>query len=81
MRLRTMGMGTIVGEIGFHTDIPRSATVIADQETVAYRLSRKSMHDMKQYDPELAFAFQELMLRLMTERLSATNRELAALNR
>jgi SulP family sulfate permease len=81
MRLHTPGAGTIVGELGFYLDVPRSASVIADFNTIAYRLTRRAMEEMKAKDPELAIAFDELMLRVVAERLVATNRTLAALNR
>jgi SulP family sulfate permease len=81
MRVHTPGAGTIVGELGFYLDVPRSASVIADFNTVAYRLTRRGMDEMKSKDPELAIAFDEMMLRVVAERLVTTNRTLAALNR
>lgn len=81
VRVQTPSMGTIVGELGFYIDAPRSASVIADDRTVAYRLTRAAMQEMKTRDPELAIAFNELMLQVIAERLVTTNRELLALNR
>jgi sulfate permease, SulP family len=81
VRVQTPSMGTIVGELGFYIDAPRSASVIADEKTVAYRLTRAKMREMKTNDPELAIAFNELMLGVIAERLVTTNRELLALNR
>lgn len=81
VRLRTLGTGTIVGELGFYMDVKRSASVIADMETIAYRLTRDRMQAMKTEAPELAIAFNEFMLRVISERLVANNRELGALNR
>jgi SulP family sulfate permease len=81
VRVQTPSMGTIVGELGFYIDAPRSASVVADDRTIAYRLTRAAMQDMKTSDPELAIAFNELMLQVIAERLVTTNRELLALNR
>jgi SulP family sulfate permease len=81
MRIHTPGPGTIVGELGFYLDVSRSASVIADLNTVAYRLTQRAMEEMKVKDPELAIAFNDLMLRMVAERLVATNRTLMALNR
>jgi SulP family sulfate permease len=81
MRVHTPGAGTIVGELGFYLDVPRSASVVADFNTIAYRLTRRAMQEMREKDSELAFAFDELMLRVIAERLVATNRTLAAFNR
>jgi sulfate permease, SulP family len=81
VRVQTPSMGTIVGELGFYVDAPRSASVVADMKTIAYRLTRESMRQMKANEPELAIAFNELMLQVIAERLVTTNRELMALNR
>lgn len=81
VRVQTPSMGTIVGELGFYVDAPRSASVVADMKTIAYRLTRDSMRQMKMNDAELAIAFNELMLQVIAERLVTTNRELMALNR
>lgn len=81
VRLRSSAMGTIVGEVSFYLDTKRTASVIADMPTVAYRLARSAMMEMKNKNPELVLAFNEMMLGLMSERLAASNRELAALNR
>jgi SulP family sulfate permease len=81
VRMQTPSMGTIVGELGFYIDAPRSASVVADARTIAYRLTRAAMREMKAKDPELAIAFNELMLQVIAERLVATNREVLALNR
>ena len=81
VRMQTPSMGTIVGELGFYIDAPRSASVVADARTIAYRLTRDAMRAMKAQDPELAIAFNELMLQVIAERLVATNREVLALNR
>ncbi len=81
MRLRTMSMGTIVGEMGFYLGSRRSASVIADLPTIAFRLSRGKLEIMKTENPELAIVFNELMVRIVSERLAATNLEIAALNR
>jgi sulfate permease, SulP family len=81
VRLQTLSPGTLVGEVGFFLDSPRSASVIADRRTVAYRLSRSAMLTMQENDPELALAFKDLIIRLVSERLSAADREIVALNR
>jgi SulP family sulfate permease len=81
VRMQTPSMGTIVGELGFYLDVPRSASVIADMNTIAYRLTRQAMQEMKAKEPELAIAFNDLMLQVIAERLVSTNREIVALNR
>jgi SulP family sulfate permease len=81
VRVRTSGAGTVVGELSFYMDLPRSASVIADINTLAYRLTQSAMAELKVKDPELATAFNELMLRVIAEQLTANIRTLTALNR
>lgn len=81
MRLRSHGMGTIVGELGFFLNIPRSTSVISDLNTIAYSLNAQALESMMEKDPALAVAFHSLMVRLLSERLVASTGELAALNR
>jgi SulP family sulfate permease len=81
VRLRTLGMGTAVGELGLYLDERRSASVIADMPSIAHRLTRQTLDEMRQKDPELAAAFHELIVRLVSERLAAANRSIEALHR
>ncbi|HVZ14067.1 MAG TPA: SulP family inorganic anion transporter, partial [Bauldia sp.] len=43
IRLATIGPGAIVGEVAFYLGEERSASVIAEQDLIAWRLSRTSM--------------------------------------
>lgn len=81
MRIKTLDMGTIIGELGLYLNVPRSASVTADAPTRVYRLTAEALEKMKTEDPELVIAFNELMVRLVAERLIASNGEIAALNR
>jgi sulfate permease, SulP family len=80
LRLQTLGMGTIVGELGFFLGEQRTASVIADDYSLVYALHRERLAAMKQAEADLWQTFNEWMLRVVCERLAATNRELAALN-
>jgi SulP family sulfate permease len=74
MRLQTMGLGTIVGELGLYLGSTRSASVIADVPTVAYRLTKEALQKMKEKEPKLAATFHEVIVLLLSERLVAVNR-------
>ena len=63
-----------VGEIAMYLGIPRSASVVADRSTVAYRLSARSLERMKSEHPELVAEFHQYMARLLAERLSDANK-------
>jgi SulP family sulfate permease len=68
-RLRTLGPGTVVGELGFYLGTKRTASVIADSPATAYRLTRSALARMRESEPELAAAFHEFMVRTLSEKL------------
>ena len=79
LRLRTMGAGTMVGELGLYLGVPRTASVITDQPTTYFRLTRDTLHEMRRHDPALASALDEFMLHLLAERLVSLNKTVEAL--
>lgn len=79
IRLNTRTVGTSVGELGFYRHTPRSASIIADVDTVVYRLNTQCFEKMKDEDTELLIAFHELMLKILSERLVSASREIGAL--
>jgi SulP family sulfate permease len=79
LRLRTMGAGTIVGELGFYLGAPRSASVVTQEACVVYRLTRSALQDMTTQEPAVATAFHELVARLLAERVVNGNAGVAAL--
>jgi SulP family sulfate permease len=81
LRLRSMVGHTIVGEMGLYRTLPRSASVRADQPTIAYRMSLQALTQMEKDDPELAYAFHKLVIRTLAARLDFANREVASLQR
>ena len=81
VRLRTLGLGTAVGELGLYLGTTHTASVIADSKVIAYRLTRTALVDMKEQAPELAAAFHEFVARLLSERLAAMTRTLEGMLR
>jgi SulP family sulfate permease len=79
MRLRTMGAGTVVGEIGLYLDQQRLASVVTEEPCTIYRLSTEALHKMERENPALAAAFHEFMVRVLAERVTQQNRTLRAL--
>jgi len=79
IRLRRMMGYTIVGEMGFYRQVPRTATVIAEEPSVVYRLTRESFDRMQAQDPTAASVFHKLIIRLLSDRLEFANREISAL--
>jgi SulP family sulfate permease len=56
MRFRTAGAGTLMGEVSFYRGIPRTASVIADEATIVYKLTRSALETMQEHDPKIAAA-------------------------
>jgi SulP family sulfate permease len=79
IRLRRMVGHTVVGEMGFYRGVPRTASVVAEEPTVIYRLTRAAFDKMQEEDPTAAAALHKLIIRLLSDRLEFANREIAAL--
>jgi len=79
VRLRTLGPGTTVGEIGLYLDATRSANVLADEPTTAMKLSADALEVMRQKDPALLAAFHEMIARQLSEWIVQSDRGLRAL--
>jgi sulfate permease, SulP family len=73
MRLRSLTVGTMIGEIGLYLNQPRNASAVADEVTQAYVLSAGKLHMMESRDPHLANALHHAIAALLAERLTATN--------
>ena len=77
--LRTLTTRTVVGEMGFIRCVPRSATVVTQGPATLYTLSRAAFDQLRRERPDLAAAFDDLLLRTLAERLTVTERISAAL--
>jgi sulfate permease, SulP family len=80
LRLKSMGAGTVVGEIAFYLGVPRSASVVALEPTTAHRLSSARLRDMQRDEPTLATIFHHHMARTLATKVVDTNRLVGALN-
>jgi sulfate permease, SulP family len=78
-RVRKMGPGTIIGEIGLYLNFPRTADVITEKPCVIYGLFRENMNLMNINEPKIAAAFHDFMARLLADRLVHTDRILRTL--
>ncbi len=79
-RLRSISKMTVVGEIGIYLETQRSATVIVDEATVCYQLSRQALAQMQQNEPQLASAFHSFIVRTLASRLTFANTQIEALS-
>jgi SulP family sulfate permease len=69
IRLETMSAGRVVGELGFYLGRPRTASVVADEISKIYVLSRTELQEMETADPEAASAVHRLIIHLLAERV------------
>ena len=81
IRLETMQGGRTVGELGFYLGAPRSASVIVDQPSVIYVLSKEALKKMEAQDPEIASIFHRAMVLLLSERVTHLSRTVGTLER
>ncbi|MEK6256663.1 MAG: SulP family inorganic anion transporter [Chloroflexota bacterium] len=79
VRLRSMGPGTMIGELSFYLNLPTSASVVTDTDTTVYQLSKNDLRKMEEEIPHAAAGFHKLVTLLMGERLLNTTRTLRAL--
>jgi sulfate permease, SulP family len=79
VRLRTMGPGTVVGELGLYLNFPSTASVVTVKQSVFFRLTVESLCTMEEKEPELAAAFHRFIIHHMGERLAYTNQLLQVL--
>jgi sulfate permease, SulP family len=70
IRLETMRGGQVVGEIGFYLGVQRTASVVADEPSVIYRLSMARLRQLERENPETAVTFHNLIACLLAERAS-----------
>jgi SulP family sulfate permease len=81
VRVRSLGRHTTIGEMGLITGRPRSATVQAETDTVAYELGADTFRQFKTAHPALAQALLTYVIGVMAERLAYASRVIGVLQR
>ncbi|MGA9867566.1 MAG: SulP family inorganic anion transporter [Acetobacteraceae bacterium] len=79
LRVRRIATYTVVGEMGFFRHSMRSATVSSEGPTSLFTLTRDNFDRLRRERPDLAFAFEDFMIRNLSDRLASLNREVTAL--
>ena len=69
----------MVGEMGLFLKQARTATVVASEPSVLYKLSLEAHNRMIQEDPELAFYLYQWIGRVLSTRLAENNSTLEVL--
>ncbi|GAB5376234.1 MAG: SulP family inorganic anion transporter [Acuticoccus sp.] len=69
-RIRAVGPGALIGEVGYYIGAPRSATVVAETPCTLLHFSHDSLARMEAQDPAAALALHRLAARYLAVRLS-----------
>jgi sulfate permease, SulP family len=78
-RIRTMRSGSLVGEVGYYTALPRTASVRTSEPCVLYRLAYTDFDRLQAAEPELGAALHHWLAALMAERVTDNTRIITAL--
>ncbi|GAB3438510.1 SLC26A/SulP transporter family protein [Insolitispirillum peregrinum] len=81
VRVRAMARLSVVGEMGFFLNAPRSAGLRAEEDCVLWALTADAYHRLELDHPHLVQALMGYIIRLQAERLSFANRQILALSR
>ena len=79
VRIRKIGAGTVIGEIGLYLGTHATATVLVDQPGTFFLLSKQNLMDMEKDEPEIAAAFHKFIAQLLSERVLSTTNTMQAL--
>jgi SulP family sulfate permease len=61
IRLRTLGAGSVVGEIGLYLNLLRTASLVAETDSVVWKLATDSLLAMERDDPQAAATLHEFL--------------------
>ena len=81
VRLKTMGPGTIVGEVSLYLESIASASVVTDVECKLKYLSKENFRKINLEAPETASALHMFVIKLLSDRLAESNATIQALIR
>jgi SulP family sulfate permease len=81
IRLKTLGPGTVVGEVSLYLGSSASASVIADTDCRVFFLSKESFKKMNLETPDKTVELHTFIVELLSERLSGSNATIKALMR
>jgi SulP family sulfate permease len=79
LRVRRIATHTVVGEMGFFRRSLQSATVFSEGPAVLFTLTGANFERMRRERPDLASAFDDFVIRILSDRIDIRDREIAAL--
>ena len=81
IRLKTLGPGTVVGEVSLYLGSSASASVIADTDCQVFFLSKESFKKMNLKAPDKTVELHTFIVELLSGRLAESNATIQALLR
>jgi len=81
IRLKTMGAGTVVGEVSLYLGSLASASVMTDELCQIYYLSKNKFNELNQDAPHKASELHTYVVKLLSDRLAESNATIRALMR
>lgn len=79
--LRSVTGNTTIGEMGLYRQSIRSASVVAQADSIIHRLTRASLERMEVEAPQVAAAFHTYVIRTLADRLHLMDKTISALER
>ncbi len=79
IRLRKMGPGTVVGEMGLYLDSEASASIVTNEPSTVYHLSKANLSRIEETEPATAAALHRYIAEILSERVSTANDTIQAL--
>jgi len=81
IRLKTLGPGTVVGEVSLYLGSEASASVITDVDCRIYYLSKENFKKLQLEAPEKITILHSFVVKLLSDRLAESNATIQALLR
>ena len=79
IRLRKMGPGTVIGEMGLYLDSEASASILTNEPSTVYHLSKADLRRIEETAPSAAAALHRYIAEILSERVSTANDTIQAL--
>ena len=79
IRLKSMGTGTVVGEVSLYLKTQATASVISNTACETYFLSHENFDKLNKEDPERAVELHTYIVKLLSDRLAKSNATIQAL--
>ncbi len=79
LRLRTMGAGTLVGEIGLYTEKPRSAHAVADRASILNVLTYERFKALEDKFPDISRQFHKFVVRSLAFHMAQDSKAMRVL--